>query len=442
MRKRTLNLFIPLLAAPGLVAADNIRVDVERNIYVPDYPNSHGTLQVAAAYNDDEIQIHYVFETDNPSWYHQYWRYEDGEWVRYGSGGPKPDPHGLYEDRISMLLDDGAVDGFDRYGGWMTAHDGMRSLTSEAESSEVEAHPTLGDDLGRSDVRKYLPQTRDVDDPTDVSWDAVRDDDELAQLQEDGVFLDLWQWRAHRSHPMGYADNGYVLHYRLSSEGDSMFTTNWDDDGNHPAYMFDPDETGRVALDWDELVDGEYSQDDPYFISEHNSVPFDPNHDWQEGDVIPQRFLQEPSGSRGAIRAEGGYEDGAWRVTLTRSLDAPDAMDSKTLEDGGLYNVAFAVHTGGFGARWHLVSLPQTLGLGADDEDVDIQAVHVDGDLADADLEWTELTVFHPGQITWQFLHSEDHPGQDQVREGLLGVRDHHVIEELRQYIIKQELAR
>ncbi|TVS10200.1 MAG: hypothetical protein EA419_11310 [Wenzhouxiangella sp.] len=428
--------FVALATLPGLALAEPQGVDTDRNIHIPAQEDTRSVLHVAAVYNDEDVRIHYRFETDNPSWYHQVWRYEDGSWKRYGSGGPGPDPHGIYEDRISMMLDDGSVDGFDRFGGWMTVHEGMRMLTSAADAEAVKDHPTLGGELGRSDVRKYLPQSRATDDPAEMSWDRIIDDESLEELQDAGVFIDLWQWRAHRSHPMGYADNGYVLHYRLSSEGESMFTTNWDDDAGHPAWMFDPEQTGSRSLDWDQLIAREYGQDDPYFLSEDNAVAFDPDHDWQENDVIPQRFLRTPSGSRGAIRAAGGYEDGAWRIELTRSLQAPNERDSKSLEHGERYNVAFAVHRA-VGARWHLVSLPQTLGLEV--EDADIVARRVEGDLDDAELQWTEIDIFYPGQVTYQFLHDDAHPGKPLVRETELGVRDQHDLETLPGFIIDME---
>lgn len=437
--KRRLLAFLIMATAPALVQSAEPRlIDVDRNVFIPSADASQGVLRVAAVYNDDQIRIHYEYETNDPSWYHQYWHYEGGEWVRYGSGGPEPDEHGLYEDRISMLLDDGSVADFKRLGGWLTAHTGMRSLSSEVGRDSVREHPMLGKEMGRSDVRKYLPQTRESEDPADTSWDRIRDDDALEAMRENGEFLDLWQWRAHRSHPVGYADNGYVLHYRLSSEGRSMFTNNWDRDADQPAYMFDPDQVGAPALDWDRLVAGEYGQNDPYFLSEGNSVAFDPDHDWQDGDVLPQRFLREPSGSRGAIKASGDYRDGAWRIALTRSLEAPDPRDSKSLEEGETYNVAFAVHSG-TGARWHLVSLPLTLGL--DSADADIKARYTSGHLDNADLEWTEVPVFYPGQMTYQDLHGDSHgAGRRPVRAGQLGVLDIHDAESLADRIIEHEL--
>ncbi len=411
--------------------------DPARNIFLPVAADRTDHLRVAVLYNHTHVQVRYEYSTDQPSWYHQVWVYQNGEWVRHGSGGLGPDEHGLYEDRISMMLDDGSVDGFDRYGGWMLIHEGMRTLHSAADREQVGKHPKLGHAMGRSDVRKYLPGTRDAE-PGETSWARIKGDDALEALQQDGYFLDLWQWRAHRSHPVGYADNGYVLHYRLSSEGRSMYTDNWDAAAGEPAYMLDPDKTGKRALRWETLLERGYSQDDAYFVSEDNAAPFDPDHDWQEGDVIPQRFLRQPDGSRGAIRAAGRYEDGAWRIRLTRTLEAPNPLDSKTLAPGGRYTAAFAVHSGAVGARWHRVSLPQILSLG-DDGGADIVATRVEGELDEAEATWTEIPLVYPGQITWQWLHGDDHPGSPLVRQGTLGVRDMHDVRQLSDFIAEHE---
>nr|WP_309544653.1 ethylbenzene dehydrogenase-related protein [Alkalilimnicola ehrlichii] len=388
------------------------------------------TLQVAAVYDDEQFQLRYRFETDSPSWYHQVLRYEDGRWVRYGTSGPEGDPHGLYEDRISMMLDDGAVDGFGLYGGFMTAHQGMRTTYNEASPETVRQNAYLGQELGRSDVRKYIPQSRTTANPADVSWHHVRPVAELEQLRDEGVFIDLWQWRAHRSNPLGYADNGYILEYRHSSEGQGMYTSNWDEETEQPLWMFDAEQTGFHALDWERLIEQGYGQDDFYYLAEGHAVPFDPNHDWQEGDVIPQRLLRTPSGSRGAIEADGRWHDGAWEVRLTRSLEAPNPQDSKTLTDGQIYNVAFAVHQA-TGQRWHHISLPQKLSLGAEAE-ADIVARRVDGPLDEAEADWAEIPLVEPGLITWQWLNSQ-HPGSNLLQRTDMSVRQMHTIEFLEQ---------
>ena len=362
-------------------------------------------LRVAAVYNDEAIQIRFEFPTDNPVWYHQYWIFDGNEWIRHGSGADGPDEHGLYEDRISMMLDDGSVEHFGEAGGFVAVHHGMRSLPSEADPDEVRAHPHLGERLGESDVRKFISASREGD-PGEDHWKRVRDPAELERLRADGVFLDLWQWRAHRSHPVGYADNGYVLDYRHSSAGTGPYTTNALTEAGHPDWMFDPAAAGFRALRFEGLKNREYGQEDLYYLTEAHAAPFDPDHDWQAGDAIPQRFLREPSGSRGAIRADGGYSGGAWRIRLTRSLESPDPLDSKELRPGEEYTVAFAVHSGGVGARHHLVSQPVTLSLAAD-SGAEIQAVRAPRGTSpdDAEARWTEIPLFMPGTATWDQMH-------------------------------------
>ncbi len=363
---------------------------------MPELPGEGEGLYVGAVYNDQEMELRLRFPTDQPIWYHQYLVYRDGEWVRYGSGSDGPDEHGLYEDRISVMWDDGSVAGFDQLGGFATVHQGMRSTRSAVDADAVREHPYLGEELGRSDVRKFIAESRDDADPNEL-WRAVRPEEELQALREAGTFLDLWQWRAHRSHPVGYADNGYVLDYRHSAAGRSMYTDNVNAETGEPQWMYDVEQVGLHALRFDQLVARAYDQDDPYFLSETIAVPFDPDHPWEEGDAIPHRLLREPDGSRGAIRARGGYQDGAWQIALTRSLTAPDPLDSKHFVDGEQYHVAFAVHTGGTGAKHHLVTMPVTFGFGVE---ADITAQRVEGPLDEAEAEWHSLPLFHPGDPT------------------------------------------
>lgn len=191
-------------------------------------------LQVGAVYNEEFIQIRLRFATDNPSWYHQYWVFDGEDWQRMGSGDGR-DRDGLYEDRISLLWDDGSVAGFEQMGGFITVHPGVTSTRSEASQQEVKDHPILGQQLGLDEITKFIPQSRRTSEGSALRWQDVLSLEELHELRQQGVFLDLWQWRAHRSNPVGYADNGYVLEARHSSEGRSMFFTNRDAERNQPA---------------------------------------------------------------------------------------------------------------------------------------------------------------------------------------------------------------
>lgn len=356
-------------------------------------------LQVAGYFDDEDIHLWFRFPTDNPSWYHQYLVFEEGEWVRYGSGADGPDTHGLYEDRIAVMWGDGSVDGFAEMGGYVTVHQGMRGTRSEVDSDQVREHPYLGGELGRSDVRKFIRESRD-EDADQPAWAAVRSPEELMELREKGQFLDLWQWRAHRSNPVGYADNGYVLDYRHSSEGRSMYTNNVDRETGLPAKMFDPEKTGLKALRFEKLMDQGYGQEDFYYLAESFAVPFDPDHEWQEGDALPHRLLREPDGSRGAIRAEGVYSDGAWLVHLTRSLESPNALDSLSFVPGEVYDVAFSVHTDSTGALHHLVSMPLTIGFEAEAE-IRLDRVGEGEEKSPDQLEWHTIALFDPGDPTY-----------------------------------------
>ena len=411
----------------GFASTGVISNDHDRNIDIPNELTME--LDLMVAYNDDDIFFRYQWDTDTPHFYHDYLVYEGGEWVRYGRSPIGSDPHGTYEDRLTMLVDDGSVDGFREYGGYMTITDNqMRFYSDEADPDEVES--ILGE--GRDDVRKFLPETRtDQDD-----WRTLREEDELTQLREDGYFLDLWHWRAHRSNPIGWADDQLVFDYRLGDDGVSPYYTNWDDDTETPEYMFDPDATGQYAMDWDRVLDMGYTQDDYYYLSDEIIVPFDADHDWQEGDVIPRRILREPEGSRGVIFAQGIAQNGQWNLELQRALDTGYPLDDKAMSHLGLYDIAFAVHANATGSRWHYVSFPFTLGL---ERDAQIEAARFSGDRPPWDeYEWQTITLFYPGQMGYNHAASDSHAGAEEVRERV-GIRAGHSEEELAIYAVEGE---
>jgi len=64
-----------------------------------------------------------------------------------------------------------------------------------------------------------------------------------------------------------------------------------------------------------------------------------------------------------------------WTVTWTRPLDTGQPEDDKILREGETYNVGLAVHDDNVTTRFHFVSFPLTLGIGAE---ADIEAVRVE----------------------------------------------------------------
>jgi hypothetical protein len=182
----------------------------------------------------------------------------------------------------------------------------------------------------------------------------VKSAEELAKIKAAGGFADLIQWRAHRSNPIGAADDGFVLEFRNTDAGTNIFASNLDARTKLPRYMFAPGKKGEF------LIKGE------------NSAEFDQKAGWKSGDLLPRYYLQrDASGSAADNKAIAAWKDGEWTVLIVRPLGLANS-DDKALKPGGVYQVGFAVHDDNITTRGHHVSFVRTLGLGAD---ADIRAV-------------------------------------------------------------------
>lgn len=430
--------FVVFLGALALLWATQgtgvIRNDLARNIYIPEQLTM--PLQVKAAYNGREMFFRYRWPSETPRIYHDMLKFDGAKWVRYGASVPGPQPEGIYEDRVTMLVDDGSVPEFERYGGYITIGDRMRFFTDQAPAEEVKAHPYLGQRRGQSEVGKYLPETRsDVND-----WASVVPEGELAALRGAGYFLDLWHWRAHRSNPVDKSDDQFVAEARYGDSGKGPFFTNWDAELGQPRLMFDPAKTGIRALAWEDLMAGRLGFDDLYYLREEDAVPFDPALAWAEGDTIPRRVLRQGEGSRAdiSVAAKARWQDGYWDVTLVRAMDTGNPLEDKALKDGGRYTVAFAVHRNATGSRWHYVSLPVALGLGRAAE---LRAVRFEGAEPAWDQAWLDVALFYPGQVSWPLLvNRERHPGAENIAEGV-PVKARHGERQLALYGVEMEFS-
>jgi hypothetical protein len=410
-----------------------IHNDPQRHISIP--AQLTVPLQVQAAYNGTDVFFRYRWASPRAGIFHDVLRFTNGAWDVRGRAVPGSQPDGLHEDRVAMMLDDGSVPEFGRYGGYVTVGQRLAGFSDEAGGREVREHPYLGKKLGLDEPTKYLPATRKgLDD-----WAAVVPEAEQDRLRAAGYFLDLWHWRAHRSGPVGHADDQFVGAGRLSDSGRGAFATNWDGDRKQPRLMLDRAKVGRVALKWDDIAQGRIGQDDVYYLREDLAVPFDASAGWQEGDTIPRRILRAPQGSRADIGVVGRarWADGFWDVTLRRKMNTEKPTEDKILRDGGVYQVAFAIHRQATGGRWHYVSLPYTVGLGRAAE---IQAVRFEGDAPDWRQAAFAVTLFYPGQVSWPHLNSARHGGADSVKKGV-PVRYRHSEAQLAHYGIEAEFA-
>lgn len=324
--------------------------------------NGYIDLKVQAAYDTKNAYLRFQWKTANPfpGSEHQYLRFDGKEWKVWGypkldkvvQDGKQP---GIYEDRMSVMLDDGKVPDFGKQGCWLTCHEGERDTSKVATKEEVALNPMLAA-IKKTDVRKYLPASRT--DPLD--WKTGKTVEELAKIKASGGFVDLFQWRGHRSHAVGMADDGYVLEWRLADGGKDPFSSNADKDTHAPKYMWDMQKTGYKSITADQLHKGDH-----FLIREQNAVPFDPNAGWKEGDLIPDYLVSraDAKGSAADNNAIANWKDGVWTVLMIRPLGLAND-DDKALKEGGVYNVGFAVHDDNITTRGHHVSFVRTLGLG------------------------------------------------------------------------------
>ncbi|MEK6664534.1 MAG: ethylbenzene dehydrogenase-related protein [Pseudomonadota bacterium] len=321
-------------------------------------------LKVQAAFDAKNVYFRFQWKTQNPypGTEHQYLRFDGKEWKVYGypkldkvvQEGTQP---GIYEDRMTIMIDDGKVPLFAKQGCWLTCHDGSRDMPSFATKEDAKANPLLAA-IKQNDLRKYLPATRT--NPAD--WKTGKPLDEIAKIKAAGGFVDLIQWRAHRSHPVGMADDGYVLEYRNSDAGKSMFSGNANQETRQPKFMWDQKKVGYKSITAEQLRKGDH-----FLIREQNAVPFDPSAGWKAGDMIPDYLSsrEDAKGSAADNNAISSWKDGMWTVVLIRPLGLAND-DDKALKEGGVYSVGFAVHDDNITTRGHHVSFARTLGLGAD----------------------------------------------------------------------------
>mgnify|MGYP003460968077 FL=1 len=236
LRRRTAIIVVAALFTTALLlslfthSTGVVRNDPARNIWIP--PELTMPVELQVAYNDAQIFFHYRWPARQPHVLTDLLRYSQGKWQRQLSTPIGSDPDGIYEDRLAMMVDDGSVPEFQRYGGYITVGASMRDFTGSGPDA---AHR-----------RKYLPATRR--DPSE--WYSIVDQSTLEAQRRAGYFLDLWHWRAHLSNPLGRSDDQHVAWYRLYDSGEPLFFSNWDVDKGQPRWMFDLESSGVRAMRW------------------------------------------------------------------------------------------------------------------------------------------------------------------------------------------------
>jgi hypothetical protein len=273
-------------------------------------------LNVQVAYDNENAYFRFQWKTqvNRPGDAYPVYRFDGKDWKAYGQprlhpAARKGEQPAIYEDRLSMMIDDGSVPGFANQGCWLTCHRGERDMPQQPTTANVLANPLYAA-IKRNDVRKYLPSTRTDE---QASWENGRTVVEIEKIKASGGFLDLIQWRAHRSNPVGMADDGYVLEWRNFDAGRNPFVSNLNAKTGQPNYMYDANKVGARAL-----TDATMRRAATALVPGDNAVPFDPNAGWKAGDLLPQYYLSRAGAAGSAAdnkNARGAWKDGMWTVS-------------------------------------------------------------------------------------------------------------------------------
>ena len=322
-------------------------------------------LSVQVAYDNENAYFRFQWRTQGkgPGDAYPVYRFDGAKWSAYGQprlhpAARKGEQPAIYEDRLSMIIDDGSVPGFASQGCWLTCHRGERDMPEQPTTATVQKN-ALYAAIKRNDVRKYLPSTRT---DAQASWENGKTVAEIDKIKAAGGFLDLIQWRAHRSNPVGMADDGYVLEWRNFDAGSNMFASNLNAKTGQPVYMYDAKKAGAPGL-----TDATMRKPGTALVVGENTAAFDPNAGWKAGDLLPQYYLSRDSAKGSAAdnkNVKGVWKDGMWTVEWARPLNLKNA-DDKALREGQVYNFGFAVHDDNITTRGHQVSFPVTVGFGA-----------------------------------------------------------------------------
>ncbi len=122
---------------------------------------------------------------------------------------------------------------------------------------------------------------------------------DLSVHGDDAYQADIWYWKAHRTDPVGYADDKTQVYSEdQSAEAMRLISTS-----GRAFFLSRRGDEGKAAY---EVV----------------------VYDRHERDTMPKYANPKPTGSRADIRAKGGWEDGFWTVEFARLLDTghPDDL--------------------------------------------------------------------------------------------------------------------
>lgn len=146
---------------------------------IPGKPGSL-TVNVKAAHDDQKLYIRL-------------------EWAGGPPSGKKQDPD--FEEKATVMIDDGTVKEMSRAGCWGACHDDAIGMASAPAGKEI---------------TKYVPESR-TKLTRQGGGDNIKPQADLDALVQGGTFLEYWQGRLNKGKP-AVAVDGYILDKRYKSD--------------------------------------------------------------------------------------------------------------------------------------------------------------------------------------------------------------------------------
>ncbi len=155
-------------------------------------------------------------------------------------------------------------------------------------------------------------------------WDVTHDS--RMGTNNPGESIDVWHWKAARTNPIGYADDKHWVDLteadEIVYEGETVLKTRLADSGSGfdsgnseaglPKYMHKNDPGANVD-----------------FLFEADTIAFDPNANWSDGDTIPGYIAKQGSDSRADVITKATYSGGTWVLEFKRSLITHNPDDAQ-----------------------------------------------------------------------------------------------------------------
>ncbi len=129
-------------------------------------------------------------------------------------------------------------------------------------------------------------------------WNMESRPRDLSIFADNQYNADIWFWKACRTDPMGYADDKYQILSPLTMQKSAGLASR----SGKTMYLLRANDAGAPAFRT--KIRAEYA-----------------------GERIPRFIYQEPSGSRGDVRAKGKWADGQWTLEFARALETGNSDD-------------------------------------------------------------------------------------------------------------------